>query len=109
MPYLLQCNQEGNVTDLFKQLDVKFETNPENLLEKLIDYICVISEVFGKKVFVLVNMKSYFTKDELNMLYKKMFYEKIYLLLIENHDNNDIIEEERVTIIDKDMCVINKS
>lgn len=33
MPYLLQCNQEGNVTDLFKQLDVKFETNPENLLE----------------------------------------------------------------------------
>ena len=43
------------------------------------------------------------------MLYKKMFYEKIYLLLIENHDNNDIIEEERVTIIDKDMCVINKS
>ena len=25
------------------------------------------------------------------------------------NDNNDIIEEERVTIIDKDMCVINKS
>lgn len=109
MPYILQCNQEGDVTDLFKQLDVKFETNPENLLEKLIDYICVISEVFGKKVFVLVNIKSYFTKDELKLLYKKMFYEKIYLLLIENHDNNDIIEEERVTIIDKDMCVINKS
>ena len=109
MPYILQCNQEGDVTDLFKQLDVKFETNPENLLEKLIDYICVISEVFGKKVFVLVNIKSYFTKDELKLLYKKMFYEKIYLLLIENHDNNDIIEEERVTIIDKYMCVINKS
>lgn len=33
MPYILQCNQEGNVTDLFKQLDVKFETNHENLLE----------------------------------------------------------------------------
>lgn len=109
MPYILQCNQEGDVTDLFKQLDVKFETNPENLLEKLIDYICVISEVFGKKVFVLVNIKSYFTKDELKLLYKKMFYEKIYLLLIENHDSNDIIEEEKVTIIDKDMCVIIKS
>lgn len=109
MPYILQCNQEGNVTDLFKQLDVKFETNHENLLEKLIDYICVISEVFGKKVFVLVNVKSYFTKEELKMLYKKMFYEKIHLLLIENYDNNDIIEEERVTIIDKDMCVIIKS
>lgn len=89
--------------------DKYLKGNPENLLEKLIDYICVISEVFGKKVFVLVNIKSYFTKDELKLLYKKMFYEKIYLLLIENHDNNDIIEEERVTIIDKDMCVINKS
>lgn len=109
MPYMLQCNQDSNITDLFKLLDVKFETNPENLLERLMDYICVINNVYGKRIFILVNIKAYLTKDELQMLYKKMFYEKIYILLIENHDNDDIIEEERITIIDKDMCVIHKS
>ena len=109
MPYMLKCNQDGNITELFKELEVKFESNPENLLERIIDYICVIKDVYGKTVFILINLKSYLTKEELEQLYKKMFYEKINILLIESHDNHDIIEEEKVTIIDNDMCVIYKS
>lgn len=109
MPYALECNKEGNVTDFLKGMEVKFDSHPENLLEKLIDYICVINNVFGKKIFILINIKSYLTKEEIVMLYKKMFYEKIFIVLIENAYNNDNIDVERIIIIDKDICVIRKS
>lgn len=109
MPYSLECSEDGSIVDLFKELDVKFDSNPENLLEKLIDYICVINNVYGKQIFIFVNIKSYLTNEELNLLYKKMFYEKIFVLLIENKDSDDIIECESVIVIDKDMCVIQKN
>lgn len=93
-------------TELFKMYGVKIET-PEDFLTRIIEYIKVLSETCQIFLFCFVNLKSYLSSDEIMELYKITSYNKINLLLIE-HQETSKIEQEHITIIDKDRCLIIK-
>lgn len=90
---------------LFKMMDVKIETQGKTLLEKLIEYIKVVSELLQYKLIIFVNIKSYLNLEELSLLYQAAHYEKVNLLLIENCERKALLKENRI-IIDSDMCEI---
>lgn len=93
--------------ELFKAYDLCFEKESESLLENLIEYIKVLSNLTGIKLVCLVNIKSYFTTEEMVEFYKYVFYNKINVLLLETFEREKYFEEE-VFIIDKDLCLIMK-
>ena len=104
--YPLDFEPELDVVGLMKLFDVKIEENKSYLAERIIEYIKLLSQLCGYKVFVFVNLKMYLTKQELKYLYESVFYSKINLILIENIDRG-INDDEEGCIIDKDGCLIS--
>lgn len=90
---------------IFKMMDVKIETEGKTLLEKLTEYIKIVSELLQCKLIIFVNIKSYLNEEELELLYQAAHYAKVHLLLIESCERETLLKENRI-IIDRDMCKI---
>lgn len=97
---------EVNMQNLLKALGVEFESDYDNLCEKLLVYMRIMNRYFQKKVFVLVNLKTFVGEDELKDFYQNAFYEKLNLLLFENTERKSMDNAEEVTVIDEDMCEV---
>lgn len=74
--------------------------------EQLLEWMLMQRELLGKRLFILYGIKSLLCDDELVAFYRSALYEKLDLLLIESYQREQRLEEEYVTIIDKDLCVI---
>lgn len=90
---------------IFKLMDVKIEMEGKSLLEKLIEYIKILSELLQYKLVIFANIKCYLNEEELGLLYQAANYAKIHLLLVESCERKALSNENRI-IIDKDMCEI---
>ena len=80
-------NLEFSWENLLKLYQVHFEPLCESLLEKLVEYIKIASNLLNLKVIGFVNLKLYLTEEQLHYLYEIAFYNKVNLLLIENIEN----------------------
>lgn len=105
-PYPLCFNQEISKFDIIKLLDIQFEHNYSSLLEEVIDYIDIFSQIIKTKLFVFVSLRSFLTDEEFNNFMKIMDYKGIRVLLIERYLLLDNGINNNVHIIDKDLCVI---
>ena len=105
-PYPLCFNQEISKFDIIKLLDIQFEHNYSSLLEEVIDYIDIFSQIIKTKLFVFVSLRSFLTDEEFNNFMKIMDYKGIRILLIERYLSLDNGINNNVHIIDKDLCVI---
>ena len=94
-----------DITGILKAFDVRFDDNGLSLSEKLLEYALTSSELKGKRVFIIVNLRSYLTDNEAEQLFQSMILKKIHLICIESSEHERLKNEE-VIIIDKDMCVI---
>ena len=59
----------------------------------------------GTEVFAILNLKQYISKEELQQFYASVFYEKVFLLLIEGNFSGKE-KNEKCLIYDKDCCII---
>ena len=105
-PYPLCFNQEISKFDIIKLLNIQFEHNYSSLLEEVIDYIDIFSQIIKTKLFVFVSLRSFLTGEEFNNFLKIMDYKGIRVLLIERYLSLDNSINNNVHIIDKDLCVI---
>ena len=105
-PQPLCFNQEISKFDIIKLLDIQFEHNYSSLLEEVIDYIDIFSQIIKTKLFVFVSLHSFLTDEEFNNFMKIMDYKGIRVLLIERYLSLDNGINNNVHIIDKDLCVI---
>lgn len=103
--YPIRFNLEMDENALYKQYDLHLEFEDETCVEKTINYIRLQSSLCGRKLFVLVNCKAYFTPEQLHELYKAIIYNKVNLLMVESMENY-WLPEEKYYIIDKDQCLI---
>lgn len=98
-------NDRVDVSSLLKCLDVKVALEG-NLLSKLVEYIDILKEYCNIKCFVFVNLKSFFSDDEICSIYKHVFYKKVNILLIESSVSKNKLHDEKIFIIDEDLCCI---
>lgn len=105
VPYHLEMNIDPDVTALLKTYEVRVATEDTAPLERLIDYLRAVSSICGIRIFILLNLKQFYSTDQLRQLYEFCFYEKIHLINLEGQKNY-VMEGERYVIIDKDMCLI---
>lgn len=87
---------------LFKPM---FAYKEKEFLEKILLYIDALIEFCDIKVIVMVGVKSYLNKEEFCELFKHARYMQVPLFCIESHETYKL-EEEKITIIDCDLCEI---
>ena len=103
--YPLTYKSEMDIIALLKMFEVKLDETDTDVIERLVQYVKLMHAVLKIQLFVFINFKDFFSEDVLEELYKTLLYEKIGLLLVERHESHSI-NKERLTIIDKDACVI---
>ncbi len=102
----LKRSEELDLISIFKAVNISFETEYTNLLEKIIDYISASVELNQIKCFIFINLKQFLNFKDLSELYKFARYIKINLFLIEGVYTSTKEDCEKSYIIDKDLCEI---
>ena len=97
---------ELTLQDVLKSSSVKFESNYETVLEKLIFYVNAIAELKNNQLFIFVNLKSVLSDLELKSFYYHCLSVKANLLLIESSKIRSLLDCERAIIITDDLCEI---
>ena len=105
--YPLEISEEINIEDVFKLASLKVDNSNSTLVDKIVDYVELVTTVLNVKLVVFVNLKLYIEEEQLGELYKTIMNKKINVLLIENMMISSKIEGEKGIIIDKDLCEIS--
>lgn len=105
VPYNITTKLEFELAEICKLYNVQLEDVSDTLLEKLMEYIRIMSQLCALKVFIFVNLTMYLTKDEIKELYNFSFNQKVYLLLIEFIMPENLCNEKGC-VIDEDGCII---
>lgn len=75
----------------------------ETIIEKVYNYTNVMTDLSIANIFIFVNLKQYLSKSEYNNFINFIKVKKINILLIENRTTYSN-ENEKILIIDKDLC-----
>lgn len=104
-PYHIATKLELDITELCKLYQVRLEGTGNTFVEKLMEYIKVMSRLCSVKLLILLNFALYLEKEEMNALCEFASYQKVYLLFIE-YIVPPGIENKNGCIIDEDRCII---
>lgn len=77
----------------------------ENPLEAILDYMDYIAGFFGDKLFVTVNMRSFFSDEEMTAMINTVKEKGFKLLLIESMERGRLTGVNSI-VIDSDLCQI---
>lgn len=105
MPNALKYDVDFDAIGLYKLYHVEIDCSGETLLERIMEYLRVLSKICGVTIYVFVGLKQYLSEEELDQLYKFLFYEKINLIIIESLQM-PLIYAEKGWILDEDLCII---
>lgn len=105
LPVSVELENELNVKRLLQLFEIKIVEESQTLLEKLMNYLQVNTQLGICTVFIVTNLKQYLTNDELVELYKMINYEELTLILVEN-ELSEPIDGEKHFLIDEDLCLI---
>lgn len=73
--------------------------------ERILDYMILVRELERDKLFVFVNMRSYFSDEGMEAFISSVLDHKLKVLLIESSERARLPHEQRLTI-DADWCEI---
>ena len=101
----IDLDNEFDINSLFKSVGLKFYDKNLNIAEKLLDYILTIRDLLKINIFVVVNLKSYLSNEDIKLFEKSILDHKVNLLLLESN-YKEKTEYEKTLIIDNDLCEI---
>lgn len=94
-----------NLESLIKSAGIEVENVYDNLGEKILDYFELVSVYDSKKLFVLVNLRSYLSEHEMKEFLKNVTVHQYKILLVDSVEH-PILELERRYIVDADQCIL---
>ena len=102
--YPVAYEQGDNLAALLKAMDFRVDLSGLSAHEALYEYISLCHCVLKNPCFVLVQAKSFFSRDELRQVYDMARYKKWNLVLLESHQFSERLEGEEHRLIDEDLC-----
>lgn len=95
----------NDISQILKLYNVRPNDEKTTLAEKILFYMELCEKYLKKKLFIFMNLHSYFAKEELELLFKNVHYSKHHIFIIERYDfTASQLEQKR--IIDIDLCEI---
>lgn len=90
---------------LLKAAGLHIDDMYDNLGEELLDYFELVQEYEGRKLFVLVNLRSYMSDEDMEEFMENILARGIQLLMLEGAERKPLQSEKRY-IVDADLCLI---
>ena len=97
------------MSSLLKLGDFRVHVENDDILEKFVKFLKVLTEFCSCKIIFVVGLHTVFTQDEIIEIYKEVCLNKINIINIEYQQFNNLSNEnykEIVYIFDKDNCEI---
>lgn len=94
-----------NLESLIKSAGIELESAYDNLGEKILDYFELVNVYDSKKLFVLVNLRSYLSEPEMKEFLKNVAVHQYEILLVDSVDY-PVLELEKRYIVDADQCIL---
>ena len=94
--------KDKNIDNLIKLMNIKV-IKEDNLLKNLYTLIDLITELQNYNLLILINLKQYLSKEELDEYYKYAIYNNVALLLIDNKSYGIAQNYEKKLIIDDNL------
>ena len=95
-----------NIKQFIKAVDFSVCLDELEPVERIVEFISLCNELLKNQWFVLIGAKSFFSTDELKLIYDMAFARKVTLLLIEQNNMGRIENYESHILIDDDFCEI---
>ena len=105
----IEQGEEIDMSSLLKIGDFKIHVENDDILEKFIKFLKVLTELCSYKIIFVVGLHNVFTKDEIIEIYKEVCLNKINIINIEYQQFKNLSNEnykEIVYIFDSDNCEI---
>lgn len=101
----LKFDEINDISQIFKMYNIRPDDDNLTLAEKILLHMELCEKYLRKKLFVLLNFHSYFTKIEMVNLFTDFIYRKYNIFIIERYDYEATSLEQK-RIIDADLCEI---
>lgn len=95
-----------SVSPIIKHSGITVESDLQNIPEKVCEYMNLITEFSGRKLFVTVNMRSFVSDDEMEKFIETVIMHNYDIIAFENCAYKKFDNEKRF-IIDDDLCEIS--
>lgn len=94
-----------SVSSIIKAAGLCFKEEYDSLAEKIIDYFELVSELEHKKLFILVNLRSYISDEEANIFIDTVLIHEYNVIMIESCEHT-LLKNEKRYIVDSALCEI---
>lgn len=102
----LVYQDDFDIVMLFKMMDIHIDPTGTKLIDRLIDYIAIMTDILNIECFFFVNLKQFLSYEELSSLYQFIQYAKVAVVLFEGSFTENKHNCEKHYIIDTDLCEI---
>lgn len=97
---------EPDVAMILKLFGFHIETEFENDLERILEYMNILHDVLGIGIFIFTGLRAFFSDEELNDLLQTAAPLKHTLVLLESSEKGKGLENTKYILIDKDNCEV---
>lgn len=101
-PFEIEC-QKVAIGPIIRALCPQIEENEKRNIEKIFEYMEFVREIDKDRLFVMVNMRTYFDNDEMQKFIESACLHDFKVLLLENNSFAKLTHTQRYTI-DEDLC-----
>lgn len=98
----VEC-EKATIGSVLKAIGVKFAVEETSFPNLVLDYFRLVRDFLGSRLYVLVNVRSYLSDDELVELLEICRLEKMQVFLVDGVAKSFLPREERL-LIDDDLC-----
>lgn len=102
-PFEFTFKNELVIEELLKLYGIKLVNEGQSFIEKILYLIDLISILDLSEVLIFCNFKSFFTKEQLEEIYKHIIHTKLNVLLLEGSSTDQILKHEKKNRIDMDF------
>jgi len=103
--YDIDFDENFEMYKLMQCFDIHLQEPSGTFVERLVEYISVMSKLMEKQVFILVGCNGYMDEKDYDLLQKHVAYENIVFLQIEGSAKT-LRNSKNQYIIDTDLCEI---
>lgn len=103
-PFEINCRKLA-MGSVIRAISPEIEECDKSPLEKIFAYMELVRELERDKLFIMVNMRSYFSDEEMEKFTESVFLHVFKVLLVENSEMPRLKYSRRY-VVDDDLCEI---
>lgn len=102
LPFEVDC-QKLSVGPIIKAVSPEIDEADKTPIERIFSYMELVRELDRDRLFVMINMRTYFSDDEMETFAESVCLHGFKVLLIENSSQTKLKNTKRY-MIDEDLC-----